>query len=113
MEQLLYFSVQTPDTIVVSHIEYERIETVAPIFCEPVSVPGFSIHRELNLMVEEGFTPYEALESGTLKVAEYFGTTAETGTVAAGKRADLILLNANPLEDIASMSASMCANNVH
>lgn len=66
------------------------------------SVPGFSIHRELKLMVELGFTPYEAIESGTLKVAHYFGTLSETGTVAQGKRADLILLNANPLENIAN-----------
>ena len=68
------------------------------------SVPGFSTHRELKLMVEEiGYTPYEALESGTLKVAEYFGTTAETGTVAKGKRADLVVLDANPLTDIANI----------
>lgn len=67
------------------------------------SVPGFSTHRELKLMVDEvGYTPYEALESGTLKVAQYFGTTAESGTVGPGKRADLILLNANPLSNIAA-----------
>jgi imidazolonepropionase-like amidohydrolase len=66
------------------------------------SVPGFSTHRELELMVELGFTPYEAIESGTLKVAQYFGTVSETGTVAQGKRADLILLNANPLENISN-----------
>ena len=65
------------------------------------SVPGFSTHRELKLMVDElGYTPYEALESGTLKVAQYFGT-ADTGMIAQGKRADLILLNANPLTNIA------------
>ena len=66
------------------------------------SVPGFSIHRELRLMVELGFTPYEALASGTMKVSEYFGTTSESGTVTIGKRADLVLLNGNPLVDIAS-----------
>ena len=67
------------------------------------SVPGFSTHRELKLMVDElGYTPYAALESGTLKVAQYFGTTGDTGTVAPGKRADLILLNANPLTNIAN-----------
>lgn len=67
------------------------------------SVPGFSTHRELELMVDElGYAPYEALETGTLKVAQYFGTTAETGTIAHGKRADLILLNANPLTNIAN-----------
>jgi imidazolonepropionase-like amidohydrolase len=68
------------------------------------SVPGFSTHRELKLMVDElGYTPYEALESGTVKVAQYFGTTSDTGTIAPGKRADLILLNANPLTNIANM----------
>ena len=67
------------------------------------SVPGFSTHRELKLMVDElGYSPYEALASGTLKVAEYFGTTGDSGTVAEGKRADLILLNANPLINIAN-----------
>jgi imidazolonepropionase-like amidohydrolase len=67
------------------------------------SVPGFSTHRELKLMVDElGDTPYAALASGTVKVAEYFGTTGDTGTVAVGKRADLILLNANPLTSIAN-----------
>ena len=67
------------------------------------SVPGFSTHRELKLMVDDiGYSPYQALASGTVKVAEYFGTTAETGTVAPGKRADLVLLDANPLADIAN-----------
>src|SRR5688500_4649845 len=71
------------------------------------SVPGFSTHRELKLMVDEvGYTPYEALETGTLKVAQYFGTTGDTGTVAPGKRADLILLNANPLTDITAIENS-------
>jgi hypothetical protein len=67
------------------------------------SVPGFSTHRELKLMVDElGYTPYQALETGTRKVAEYFGTTRQTGTVALSKRADLILLEGNPLTDIAN-----------
>jgi len=66
------------------------------------SVPGFSTHRELKLMVDDlGYTPYEAIESGTRSVAQYFGTTSETGTIAQGKRADLILLEANPLTNIA------------
>lgn len=65
-------------------------------------------HRELKLMVDElGYTPYEALESGTHKVAQYFGTATDTGTVAQGKRADLILLNGNPLTDIAARAAGM------
>lgn len=67
------------------------------------SVPGFSVHREMKVMVDTGFTPFEVLQSGTRKVAEYFGTLRETGTVEQGKRADLILLEANPLSDVANV----------
>jgi imidazolonepropionase-like amidohydrolase len=65
------------------------------------NVPGFSTHRELEALVRAGLTPYQALTTGTAKVAEYFGTADRTGTVAVGKQADLILLEANPLENIA------------
>jgi imidazolonepropionase-like amidohydrolase len=68
------------------------------------SVPGFSIHREMQVMVATGFTPFEVLQCGTRNVAEYFGTLSETGTVDQGKRADLILLNANPLKDISNVA---------
>lgn len=68
------------------------------------NVPGFSIHRELGTLVASGLTPYEALVTGTRNVAVYFGTEQETGTVAAGKRADLVLLDANPLADITNSS---------
>lgn len=68
------------------------------------NVPGFSVHRELQVIVAAGLTPYQALRSGTANVATYFGTTATTGTVAAGKRADLLLLDANPLQDISNSS---------
>jgi imidazolonepropionase-like amidohydrolase len=68
------------------------------------NVPGFSAHRELGALVAAGLTPYEALKSGTANVGTYFGTQASVGTVAAGKRADLILLDANPLTDIANSS---------
>jgi imidazolonepropionase-like amidohydrolase len=67
------------------------------------NVPGFSVRRELALLVAAGLTPYQALETGTRNVAEHFGTLDQTGTVAAGKRADLILLDANPLTDIAAV----------
>jgi imidazolonepropionase-like amidohydrolase len=66
------------------------------------NVPGFSIHRELQSVVAAGLTPYQALKTGTVNVGVYFGT--DTGTVAAGKRADLMLLDANPLEDIRNSS---------
>ena len=68
------------------------------------SVPGFSIHREMRVMVESGLTPYQVLASGTRRVAEYLGTTETTGTVAVGKRADLILVNGNPLKDVANVA---------
>ena len=64
------------------------------------NVPGFSTHRELESLVAAGLTPYQALETGTRNVATYFGTSSETGTVKQGKRADLILLDADPLADI-------------
>jgi imidazolonepropionase-like amidohydrolase len=64
------------------------------------NVPGYSIHRELEAMVAAGLTPYEALGTGTRNVALFFGTLSEAGTVEAGKRADLILLEGNPLSDI-------------
>ena len=64
------------------------------------NVPGFSTHRELEALVGAGVTPYEALETGTRNVAAFFGTLATTGTIEVGKRADLILLDANPLTDI-------------
>jgi imidazolonepropionase-like amidohydrolase len=64
------------------------------------NVPGFSTHRELESLVAAGLTPWQALETGTRNVAKYFGTEQETGTVEQGKRADLILLDADPLKDI-------------
>ena len=66
------------------------------------NVPGFSTHRELEALVKAGLTPFQALTTGTAKVAEYFGTLDRTGTIAVGKQADLILLDANPLESIAN-----------
>ena len=66
------------------------------------NVPGFSAHRELKSMVLAGLTPFQALQTGTINVARYFGTESSTGSVATGKRADLVLLDANPLDDISN-----------
>jgi imidazolonepropionase-like amidohydrolase len=68
------------------------------------SVPGFSIHRELASMTAAGLTPYQILTAGTRNVARYFGAEREFGTVAAGQRADLLLLDANPLDDVANVA---------
>jgi imidazolonepropionase-like amidohydrolase len=69
------------------------------------NVPGFSIRRELAYVVDAGLTPYQALESGTKNVAEFFGTLPQTGTIAVGKRADLVLLDGNPLTDIGNVGS--------
>lgn len=68
------------------------------------SVPGFSLHRELQWMRRAGMTPYEILVSGTRNVGDYFANEDSFGTIEKGKRADLILLEANPLEDITNVS---------
>jgi imidazolonepropionase-like amidohydrolase len=64
------------------------------------SVPGFSLRRELPLMVEAGMTPYEILVTGARSVGEYLSDKDTFGTIEPGSRADLILLNENPLEDV-------------
>lgn len=64
------------------------------------NVPGFAVHRELELLVAAGLTPYEALRTGTVNPARFFSLDAELGTVEVGKTADLLMLDANPLEDI-------------
>ena len=67
------------------------------------NVPGFSIHHEMEMMVKAGLTPYQVLVTGTRNPARYFGVPEEFGTVETGRRADLILLEANPLEDISNV----------
>ncbi len=67
------------------------------------NVPGFSIHHELAMLVEAGLSPYQALRSGTVNVARFFGESDRAGTVAIGKRADLVLLERNPLVDVGAV----------
>jgi imidazolonepropionase-like amidohydrolase len=66
----------------------------------PYIYPGFSLHDELAHFVAAGFTPAEALRAATIEPARYLGAADSLGTIAAGKRADLVLLGANPLTDI-------------
>jgi len=64
-------------------------------------VPGFSLHDELShLVADVGMTPHEAIIASTRQSAALFGLADEVGTIQPGKRADLVLLNANPLDDI-------------
>ncbi|MGH8168534.1 MAG: amidohydrolase family protein, partial [Woeseiaceae bacterium] len=64
------------------------------------NVPGFAIHRELAYLVQAGLTPYEALRSGTVSPAEFFGRSGQFGAIQTGLAADLILLDDNPLQNI-------------
>ena len=64
------------------------------------NVPGFSLHRELELLVAAGLTPYEALRTGTVNAARWFGWSDRLGTVEVGKEADLVLVDDDPLADV-------------
>ena len=68
----------------------------------PYCFPGFSLHDELALLVEAGLTPMQALQSATRNPARFMGREHELGTLEQGKLADLVLLDANPLEAIAN-----------
>jgi len=63
-------------------------------------LPGWGLHQELVLLCESGLTPMQALQTATRNPARYFGILDETGTIEAGKSADLVLLDADPLADI-------------
>ncbi len=66
------------------------------------TVPGHSLHRELELYVQAGFTAMEAIQSATIVPARVMGLDKELGTIETGKRGDLILISGNPLGDISS-----------
>lgn len=63
-------------------------------------IPGYSLHRELEIYVQAGFTPMEALQAATSVPAKVLGLDKEVGTLQVGKRADMLLLDADPLADI-------------
>jgi imidazolonepropionase-like amidohydrolase len=66
----------------------------------PGVVPGIALHQELELLVRAGLTTMEALQTATRNPARYLGMADSLGTVEAGKLADLVLLDADPLADI-------------
>jgi imidazolonepropionase-like amidohydrolase len=63
-------------------------------------LPGFSLLRELELYVDAGLSPLEAIRAATVVPAEVMGLSSELGTIEVGKRADLVVLDADPLIDI-------------
>jgi imidazolonepropionase-like amidohydrolase len=67
------------------------------------SVPGFSLDREIELHVQAGFTPMEAIQSATLVAARAMGMEKDSGTIEPGKRADVIVVDGNPLENISDI----------
>jgi imidazolonepropionase-like amidohydrolase len=66
------------------------------------SVPGHSLHREIELYVKAGFSPLDALKAATVVPAQVMGKSADSGTIEVGKRGDLIVLDGNPLDDVAN-----------
>jgi enamidase len=66
-------------------------------------IPGYSNQRQVELLVEAGFTPLEAIRIVTLNGAKYLGRDGRIGSIAAGKQADLVVLNGNPAADIADI----------
>jgi hypothetical protein len=70
----------------------------------PLVVPGFSLHDELRDLVEAGLTPYEALASATVNAARFIGYEGDGSTLGVDARADAVLLDGNPLQDISQTS---------
>jgi imidazolonepropionase-like amidohydrolase len=67
------------------------------------AVPGYSLHREIELYAKAGFTPLEAIQAATLVPARVMRVDKEVGTISAGKRADLIVVDADPLQDVTNL----------
>ena len=67
------------------------------------ALPGYSLLRSIEMYVDAGLTPMQAIESATRVPAESMGMAADTGTIAVGKRADMIVLNADPLAAISNI----------
>lgn len=73
----------------------------------PFVVPGFSLQQELRNFVAAGLTPFEAIRAGTSGAAEFMNASNEFGTIAPGRRADLILVEGNPLEDVSNVNEAV------
>lgn len=67
-------------------------------------IPGFSLHQEFRERAASGLSPLEVLQMTTLNGAEFLHREATMGTVDEGKNADLVLLDANPIEDVANLA---------
>ena len=108
-----HFYGETPEDFAISRRELQRDLAVVGLMqrsgvgilagtdtLNPFCFPGFSLHDELGLLVQAGLSSMEALQAATLNPARFLGREKDLGTVEAGKFADLVLLDANPLDDI-------------
>jgi Amidohydrolase family/Tetratricopeptide repeat len=88
---------------VVGAMQHAGVEILAGTdTLNPYCFPGFSLHDELGLLVQSGLTPMQALQAATVNPARFMGRETDLGTIEVGKLADLVLLDANPLDDIAN-----------
>jgi hypothetical protein len=113
-ENNFFLKYRTPEYIRVRKLLYEKefdlvreMHRAGDGFLLGTDIPGygftgFTVHDELALFVQAGFTPLEAFQTATLNPAKFLGLEKSLGTIEKGKLADLILLDANPLEDIAN-----------
>jgi len=105
----------TPAQIEARHREYHQVAAVLPMlqqagvtimagtdagFLNAFNYPGIGLHDELSLFVKEGLSPAQALSAATRAGPSWFGMLDRYGGIAAGKAADMVLLDANPLQDI-------------
>lgn len=110
----------TPDQIAARHKEYELSVRVLPMlqqagipilagtdagYLNSFNYPGEGLHQELERYVEAGLTPQQALASATITGPAFLGYSARYGSVAAGKSADLLILDQNPLRSITATRA--------
>jgi imidazolonepropionase-like amidohydrolase len=110
----------TPAEVAARHAHYEKMAAILPLlqkagvpimagtdagFLNTYDYPGFGLHDELTLFVQNGLTPAQALASATRNGAAWFGKLDRYGAIAPNKAADLVILTRNPLEDIAATRA--------
>jgi len=98
-----YFYKICQETINALHLAGSPIMAGTDANGGPFIIPGSSLHREFQLLLECGLTPYEVLKTATVNPALFLKKQDEFGTIALGKRADLLLLDVNPLVDMGCM----------